>query len=189
MAVQSYLFRKKEAFEREWQDRNGLAHLLTSDLAEVFVNGNRGRGTLDYLRLVADSGQIAEEYRRLLLQTEQDYLEFARPPYAVDPTQEPILSSLLRRGVSCRLLFDGAVRNDEEGAAGVRVLQQAGANVRVAQELPLKLALFDSLRGMISLDDPVISEPRITAIVFEHPSLGAAIRSLFEEHWKRGKTI
>ena len=47
MALQSYLLRKKETFERKWQDRHGLAHLLSTDLSEVYANGTRGRGTLD----------------------------------------------------------------------------------------------------------------------------------------------
>ena len=36
-------------------------------------------------------------------------------------------------------------------------LAAAGAEVRTIPELPMKLALFDTQRGMISLDDPVVS--------------------------------
>ncbi len=185
MALQSYLSRKKEAFEREWQDRHGLAHLLTADLAEVYANGNRGRGTLDYLRIVADTGQIGEEYRRLLLQSHEEYLEFARPPYAVDPAREPLVARLLDKGLRCRLLFDAAIKEQ----SSLNALKEAGAEVRLSSDLPLKLALFDNQRGMISLDDPVVSHPQITAVVFEHPSLATAMRSLFDDFWKRGTKV
>jgi len=183
MALQSYLFRKKEAFEREWQDRHGLAHLLSSDLAEVYANGNRGRGTLDYLRIVADTGQIGEEYRRLLSQSHEEYLEFARPPYAVDPAREPLISRLLEKGIKCRLLFDEQTLSEQ---SSLEALRNIGADVRVSPDLPLKLALFDNERGMISLDDPVITNPQLTALVFEHQSLATAMRSLFDDFWKRG---
>jgi sugar-specific transcriptional regulator TrmB len=186
MALQSYLSRKKEAFEREWQDRHGLAHLLTADLSEVYANGTRGRGTLDYLRIVADTGQIGEEYRRLLLQTHQEYLEFARPPYAVDPAREPLVARLLDQGIKCRLIFDSQALTEHNS---LHVLKEAGAQVRLSSELPLKLALFDNEAGMISLDDPVVSHPQITALVFEHHSLSTAMRSLFDDFWKRGTKV
>ena len=68
-------------------------------------------------------------------------------------------------------------------------LGELGAEVRVAERLPMKLALFDSRRGMISLDDPVVSHPQITALVFEHESLAAAMRALFDDFWNRGLPI
>lgn len=189
MALEGYLFRKKEMFEREWQDRHGLAHQVEEDLAAVFADGTQGRGTLDYLRIVADLGQIREEYRRLLIQSKDEYLEFARPPYAVDPAGEPLLPDLLRRGIRCRLLYDSHVVDAPEESARLQTLKHAGAEVRLVGDLPLKLALFDNQRGMISLDDPVVSHPQLTALVFEHRSLCVAMSRLFEDFWERGNPL
>ena len=166
LALEGYLQRKKEGFEREWQERQRLAGMLGADLSAVFADGNQGRGPLDYLRIVADTAQIAEEYRRMLLHCESEYLEFARPPYGVDPGREPIVQQMSEKGLTCRLLFAaGAV--DKESLAP---LKAKGAQIRTIPELPLKLALFDAERGMISLNDPVVSNPQITALVFEHGS-------------------
>ncbi len=185
LALDGFLDRRKQTFEREWQERSRLAGLLGGDLESVFHSGNQGRGPLEYMRIVADTGQIAEEYRRLLLQCESEYLEFARPPYGVDPSREPIVQKLLDKGVTCRLLFAaGAAEPDSLGG-----LQSAGAKVATATELPMKLAIFDGRRGMISLDDPVVSHPQITALVFDHESLGSAMQSLFEDFWTRGSSV
>jgi len=184
IALESYLERKREAFESEWQDRKRLAKLLSADIEAVYADGSQGRGPLDYLRIISDTGQIAEEYRRLLRHTENEYLEFARSPYAVDPLDEPILEELLDRKASCRLLFESHSL-DENHQHRLNLLDKAGASVRIAAELPIKLALFDAQRGMISLNDPVVSHPQLTALVFEHQSLSAAMRSLFEDYWKR----
>jgi sugar-specific transcriptional regulator TrmB len=185
LALRGYLRRKKEGFEREFQDRKNLVGMITADLAGVFLSGNQGRGPLDYLRIVADTAQIAEEYRRMLSQSHAEYLEFARPPYSVDPGREPVVKSLLERGLRSRLLFlDQSV--DRES---LTPLAQAGGEIRLIDSLPMKLALFDTLRGMISLDDPVVSHSRITALVFEHESLASAMRSLFEEFWARGEPL
>ncbi len=181
LALGGFLERKKDKFEQEWQERQRLAGMLGADLRDTFDNGNQGHGPLDYLRIVADTAQIAEEYRRMLLSCEKEYLEFARPPYGVDPGREPIVQQASAKGLSCRLLFaEGTVEQDQLAS-----LQQAGAEVATIDALPLKLALFDQQRGMISLNDPVVTNPQITALVFEHESLASAMGSLFEDFWRR----
>jgi hypothetical protein len=189
LALDGYLSRKRESFTREWEDRQRLAKSVSDDLAGVFENGNLGKGPLDYLRIVADTRQIIEEYRRMLVQTKSEYLEFARPPYGVDPGHEPMVRSLADNGTICKIMFDSEVVESEEQVHGLELLQQAGAEVRLGKNVPMKLALFDSRSGMISLDDPVISHPQITALVFDHESLASAMRSLFDDFWNRSSPL
>lgn len=184
LALEGYLNRKKNSFEREWRERNRLAGMLSEDLETVFSSGNQGTGPLNFLRIVADTNQIAEEFRRMLTESEAEYLEFARPPYGVHPGREPAVRELAARGVECRLLFQGAEGDDQ---SGLRALTEAGAAVKVSPSLPMKLALFDTRRGMISLDDPVVGHSQITALVFDHSSMASAMRSLFEEFWGRAE--
>lgn len=189
LALEGYLSRRKEVFERQWQERQRLAGVLEADLSSVFADGNQGRGPLDYLRIVADNAQIAEEYRRLLVQSEHEYVEFAKPPFAVDPVGEPIVERLAAKGVECRLLFDKRVLETKNEREKIERLAKAGAEVKLSDSLPMKLALFDQRRGMISLDDPVVSHTQITALVFDHESLASAMGSLFSDFWKRGKAV
>ncbi len=188
LALQSYLARKRETYEREWQGRQELATSLTADLAGVFKDGNRGHGPLNYLRIVAHTGQIADEYRTLLADTTEEYLEFARPPYAVDPIQEPMVRRLIENGGACRLLYASPALEAEQ-LSQLKLFERATAKVRLVEDLPMKLALFDNHRGMISLDDPVVSQPRITALVFEHKQLASAMHSLFDDFWNRGTEL
>lgn len=57
-----------------------MADGLMNDLISTDSEGQGGRGTLDYLRIVSDPGQTALQYRRVLADVEQEYLEFSRPP-------------------------------------------------------------------------------------------------------------
>lgn len=186
LALEGYLNRKKRSFEREWSERNRLAGMLSTDLEQVFTSGNQGRGPLNFLRIVSDTAQIAEEFRRMLAESEKEYLEFARPPYGVHPGREPAVRQLAAKGVECRLLFQDHLGDDQ---SGLEALQTAGAELRVITGLPMKLALFDNRRGMISLDDPVVGHSQITALVFDHSSMASAMRSLFEEFWNRAEEV
>lgn len=183
LALSSYLGRRRERFLREWEDRERLAKTLSDELAGVFLAGSIGHGSLDYLRIITDTRQIVEEYRGMLVRTESEYVEFARRPYGVDPGREPIVRRLADKGTVCKLLFDFTDLEDASGGEKLASLQEAGADVRLGRNIPLKLALFDSLNGMISLDDPVVSHRKFTALVFEHRSLGSAMRTLFNDFW------
>jgi hypothetical protein len=37
--------------------------------------------------------------------------------------------------------------------------------------------------------DPVITRPVWTAVVFQHEGMGAAMKGLFEEHWRGGRKL
>ena len=189
LALEGYLTRRRDQFLREWEDRQKVADMLSSDLAEVFRDGSNGHSPLDYLRIIGDTRQIVEEYRQMLVQTRNEYLEFARPPYGVDPGHEPIVRSLADKGTACKLMFDSSDVASPARRQKLSLLEAAGAEVRVGRNIPMKLALFDSHSGMISLDDPVVSQQKITALVFEHRSLGSAMRMLFVDFWNRSARL
>jgi hypothetical protein len=154
------------------------------DLNGLYSEGKGGRGTLDFLRIVAEPAQTAAEYRRMLSEVSSEYLEFSRPPYAVDPLDEMLVRQARLNGVSCRLLIESGTL-DEPHRQRLAEYATAGVEIRQAPSLPLKLALFDSRQGLIALLDPVISKPTWTSLVFEHPGLGEAMKHLFEDRWQR----
>jgi hypothetical protein len=38
---------------------------------------------------------------------------------------------------------------------------------------------------MIALLDPLVTKPTWTAVQFDHPGMGEAMKGLFEEYWRR----
>ncbi len=188
LAIPGYLARRRQTLEQELTDNGRAGSALMDDLKNLYSEGQGGRGTLDFLRIVTDPGQTAAEYRRMLSEVKQEYVEFSRPPYAVDPLDEKLVKQVHDAGVSCRLL---AVEEslDEKHWQRFNEYAAAGVEVRIATALPMKLALFDSRDGMIALLDPVITRPTWTSVVFRHEGMGEAMKGLFEEHWRRGRGL
>ncbi len=158
------------------------------DLRAAYVEGQGGRGTLDYLRIVTEPAQTAAEYRRMLAEVTGEYLEFSRPPYAVDPLDEQLVRQARTAGVTCRLLLESAAL-DATYRQRLSEYVAAGVEVRQTESLPMKLALFDGRAGMIALLDPVVTRPTWTSVVFDHEGMGHAMRGLFEDYWRRGTTL
>jgi HTH-type transcriptional regulator, sugar sensing transcriptional regulator len=184
LAVPSYLVRRVQMLQRELTEQTRMADGLVTDLAAAYSEGRGERGTLDYLRIVSDTEQTAVQYRKMLSEVTTEYLEFSRPPYAVDPLDEQLVKQARLRGVTCRLLIESGTLDDghrqhlgDYAAAGVEIGQ--------AESLPMKLAVFDGQRGLVALLDPVVTRPTWTAVLFEHAGMGEAMKGLFENYWRR----
>jgi sugar-specific transcriptional regulator TrmB len=188
LAIPSYLSRRAQTLQQEFTEQSRMGTGLIDDLTSAYSEGQGGRGTLDYLKIVGDPGQIAMLYRRMLADVQTEYVEFSRPPYAVDPLDEQLVKRARDRGVLCRLLIEGGTLDDEHRQ---RLADYATVGVEVRQigSLPMKLAVFDGQHGMIALLDPVITKPTWTSVVFEHAALGEAMRGLFENHWRRAGAL
>ncbi|MCS7023404.1 MAG: TrmB family transcriptional regulator [Bryobacteraceae bacterium] len=188
LAVPAYLARQHQILHKELQEQQRLAEGLIEDLKAAYSEGQEGRGTLDYLRIVSEPSQTAAQYRAMLAEVKEEYLEFSRPPYAVDPLDEQLVKQARLRGVTCRLLIEKGVL-DEEHRQRLQEFVAAGVEVRQADSLPMKLALFDGKQGLIALLDPVITKPTWTAVVFDHGGMGEAMKGLFDVHWGKATAI
>src|SRR5438067_11521098 len=63
LAIPAYLARKRQLLEHELTDQSRSATNLMEDLSGLYSEGKGGRGTLDFLRIVAEPTQTASEYR------------------------------------------------------------------------------------------------------------------------------
>jgi hypothetical protein len=188
LAIPGYLARKRQSLEQELVDNGRAGSALIDDLKSLYSEGQGGRGTLDFLRIVTEPAQTAAEYRRMLSDVKQEYLEFSRPPYAVDPLDEQLVKQARQAGVTCRLLLEAGTLDDGHRQR-LNDYRAEGVEVRMADSLPMKLALFDGREGMIALLDPVITRPAWTSVVFHHEGMGEAMKGLFDVHWTRGSNL
>src|ERR1039458_6120644 len=188
LAIPGYLARRRQTLEQELTENGRAGSALMDDLKNLYSEGQGGRGTLDFLRIVTDQAQTAAEYRRMLSEVKRDYVEFSRPPYAVDPLDEKLVKQARLSGAACRLLLE-AGSLDEEHRQRLGEYMACGIEVRMADSLPMKLAVFDGRDGMIALPDPVITRPTWTAVVFHHEGMGEAMTGLFEDRWRRGSSL
>jgi len=183
LAIPSYFARRAQAMQTELSEQSRQATDLIEDLNTSYSEGQGGRGTLDFLRIVSEPLQTATEYRRMMLDAQHDYLEFSRPPYAIDPVDDQMVRDSLHRGVRCRLIVEMGTLDDVHRRRLIEFIE-AGVEVHQVPSLPLKLALFDGRKGLLALLDPVITRPSWTAVVFDHSGFGEAMKGLFEQYWQ-----
>ena len=185
LSIPGYLARRSKMLQNELSEQARLATGLIEDLRAAYLEGQDGRGTLDFLNLVNDPTQTAIHYRRMLTTVTHDYAEFSRPPFAVDPLDEQLVKDAAARGIRCRLLIENAPI-DEEHSVRLKEYRELGVDICFLEKLPLKLALFDRKAGLVALLDPVLTRPSWTSVIFEHAGFAEAMAGLFETYWSQG---
>src|SRR5580693_1691801 len=65
LAIPSYLARRQQALEQQLNDQAHAAQGMVDELMAAYSEGQGGRGTLDYLHIVSEPGQIAGHFRRM----------------------------------------------------------------------------------------------------------------------------
>lgn len=185
LAISGYLARRSKALQSELTEQSRLAGGLIEDLRSAYLEGQDGRGKLDFLNLVNDPTQTAIHYRRMLTTVVREYAEFLRPPFAVDPLDETLVKDAVARDVRCRLLIEESPMVEEHREC-LYEYRKCGVEIRFLNRLPMKLALFDVKGGLVALLDPVSTTPCWTALIFEHDGFAEAMSGLFESYWCRG---
>ena len=184
LAIPAYLERQKENLAQHLEEQRRQGQSLAGELKSAYAEGQGGRGTLDYLRIVNDPSQVAVHYRSMLSAVEHEYVEFSRPPFAVDPLDEQLVKQAATRGVRCRILLEAADLG-ETHRERLEDYSRLGIETRIVAALPMKLAVFDGQQGLVALLDPVITRPAWTAVVFDHSGFAEAMCALFEERWRK----
>ena len=182
LAIPGYLARRSKSLQNEINEQARLATGLIEDLRAAFRDGQDGRGTLDFLNLVNDTTQTAIHYRRMLSTAVNTFVEFARPPFAVDPLDEQLVRDAAERGVESRILIEAGTLGDGYKNR-LAEYSERRVEIRIAERLPLKLALFDNKCGLVALLDPVLTRPSWSTVLFEHDGFSEAMAGLFEAYW------
>lgn len=184
VAIPAYLTRKEREFTEQIHEQQAQGARVIRDLEKLYASGISERANLDYLRIINEAAQTAGHYREMLEAATEEYLEFARPPYAVDPLDEQLVRDACARGVRIRLLIEPHHEMTEHYRQRLREYAAVGVEIREAPELPMKLALFDGKQGILALLDPLTTRESWTAIRFDHPGFATAMRELFASRWQ-----
>ncbi len=64
-----------------------------------------------------------------------------------------------------------------------------GEDLKVIEQLPMKMMIIDEKITMLALNDPVSMKPSITTIMINHPSFAMTQKKVFERYWADSFTL
>ncbi|WP_371795103.1 helix-turn-helix transcriptional regulator [Streptomyces sp. NBC_01718] len=163
------------------------ARLALADLTSV--HRARARGTAaasDALEIVTGAEAVGHWFRHLHRSASDELLSCTRGPYTVvhvaDNGSE--VAALNQRGISHRGLIDRSVLADVSIHEELTATLDRGQEIRVVDELPVKMLIIDRSLAMVPLDSPSSTES--CAVIVRRSGLLDALLTLFEQLWAHG---
>jgi sugar-specific transcriptional regulator TrmB len=166
---------------------------LINDLLPVFEKGFSDHSPLEYIEIIKDPYQIHKRFMQLVREAKEETLVFTRPPFSgPQEKRDQHLdqeTDILKRGVRCMSIYEMLKGEDEKGWLFRHIDRavKAGEEARVLEELPMKMAIFDSRIVIYALEDPISKQPSFTTQIVEHRDLAKSLRILFFTMWEQAE--
>jgi len=143
-----------------------------------------------YLEILPTDTQAIRAYQRCLAEVTTEVLVFNRGPYVgTNGAPNPAVLEALSRGVDARALYrEDEVRDPslEKWHCEIVGLHRAGVSARVAEDVPMSLAVFDRKRVLFGLR-PEPERPDQIDVLVDHPAYAATLALAFEQLWSAGR--
>ena len=181
-----------EVLQRRQATEDEISAVL-EELTPQYENSRLETNPLDYIEIIKDPYQIHKRFLQLVAGAKEEILVFTKAPYSVprEKLEEQIdqESDVLKRGIRCRSIYE-IPREGEQKRWLLETINRAvtaGEEARVLDELPMKMAIFDSRIVIYVLEDPVSKQPSVTTQVVEHRTLAKSLKMLFESLWEQAE--
>lgn len=140
-----------------------------------------------YVHILRGPTQAKRVYDQMVSEA-QELLVCNRPPYTHDRRfPNPIVLEEMQRGLKARALYQAAQWNDPAAEPFRRAsgaYHEAGVQWRLAESLPIKMAVADQRVAIVSLNDTDRPDGELeVTVLIEHPEYAAVHASIFEALW------
>ena len=166
-----------------------IASELKTKIAKIYTPENQISDPLQYIEIIKNPLQIHKRFQQLTAESKKEILILTKPPYAGNQAQVveqfKQQAKLIKRGVKVKSIYEIP---QEPSARNwwIQIVSKAvksGEDARAAAELPMKLAIFDELIVLYTLEDPILHQSSVTTMIIEHRALAKSLKMLFNNIW------
>ena len=142
----------------------------------------------DVRRQDADNSSTAINRRTAILvaSTVTELLMSSPAPGLADPFGTAYATGAFHEGITARILYHEAIRDDPDASARARDLSASGADIRTT-EVSLPVIVISDRKTAVIFTDPADGTTNSTWI--RHPTITATLGALFEQAWSNATPL
>ncbi len=181
-------------YEDELKEKKELSSQFREELMKIHSEKRQGSGSLDYIEVFTDIGQVRERWESIERNTKTELLVFTKPPYSVslEDTLE-MAEEVKENKISIRSIYEFSTLKSLDEAKNllkmIDIYKKMGEDAKIIEDLPMKLAISDVETTIFVLNDMVSMQGGMTTMIVEHPGFAIALKKVFESYWKEALPI
>lgn len=178
----------KQKIQQELENKKILISNLSETLLPLYLSEKENIDPLDYIQVLREKSRIAEKVYSLERMAKEEVLSFDKPPYAMPKINEEEFRGL-ERGIKYKAIYEITEAKTLDSITQMEMYMEAGEEIRVAYELPIKMMIFDERIVIFALRDRITSKPSLTAMLIEHSDLVKTLKETFNMYWQKSMTL
>jgi hypothetical protein len=173
---------------RQQEEARVLAARLAKELGPVFLSGRGQNDPLAYVEVLSGAARIAKRSMALAEGAMRSVNSCVKDPMILSLEQNrAFMSAPLGRGLSYRALCETGTLADAGVCELFTRLDREGLSVRLVDDMPLKMQVFDEEVVLLSMQDPAGGPPSFTAVLIHNRGVASMLNLAFEHLWAEAK--
>jgi DNA-binding CsgD family transcriptional regulator len=171
-----------------YQALSGVVTLAFLGGLPGWLVSRRPTGMHDVRRQDADYANTTAHRRTAILvrNTVTEWLMSSPAPDQADPVGTAYASGTFHQGISARILYHEAIRDDADASARARQLSASGAHIRTTW-VSLPVMVISDRETALIVTDP--ADSATTSALIRHPTITATLAALFEQTWSNATPL
>ena len=176
-------------YEKQFTEKKTKTENFFQDIASIYNENIDKNDPLEYIHVLKDKNQISKRYSALERETRSEILLFSKPPFSVILNDDKEAFSALDREVKIKAIYELEEHRKEEFCDKIKEIESSGEEIKVSDNLPLKLAIFDNKTVMFALRDRITLKPSLSTIIIEHQDFARVFKRVFESYWNESTSL
>lgn len=185
-----------DKYKNEVDRKSVIAEQLIESFLPIFNENREALSTLDFIEIIKDADLIQKRYLEVLSESKEEILAFVKGPYIANISetyknqQIDAEKNFIKKGGKVYCLYEaGELKKYELLSSSLKLLLDMGEKIRIAESLPMKMAVYDSRVVTFPLVTNFINSSSMTVIKVEHQQLAITCKTLFEFLWERSRDV
>ncbi|MDN5354223.1 MAG: HTH-type transcriptional regulator, sugar sensing transcriptional regulator [Candidatus Cloacimonadota bacterium] len=179
--------KKMKLYEDMYEEASAIGKELLVDYNDYSYFG------YEFVHIVKDSQDVVERYKALYSESRETIKEFVKSPYSMAKKDivevKKINKMLIDRGVRIQNINEKKDLDSDLIKTATQWHIDAGVEIRLYNNLPMKLSIFDDKVAMYILNNPITLSTELTTIFVEHSGFVEMLKCAFNEYWKSATSV
>jgi len=173
------------------RDKLKILESIPDKMMTLFNKKLENNSPLDFIQVYNTPASIISKYDKLELQSEKFVYSFCKRPYAMADSNQINEAQLLsmKKGVVYKSIFEVEPDQKEWFVYKLSCFVENGEEIRVCEELPIKLHIFDNATVMFSMTNKINPEKNLTYLVIDHSDMAGTLITTFNCYWNSSLTV
>lgn len=191
IAFNGFLQNLEQSYKKEIELKKTIASEISENLLPLYLTEKNNTNPLDYIEVIRDKTRIVEKIRTLERKAKREVVSFSKAPYAMNFNHPNKIEKRVhfKKGISYKGIYEIEEARKPEFLQVIKLYQEAGEEIRIANKLPLKLHICDERIVIFSLENRLTPQTSLTSMVIEHTDLAKTLKEIFNMYWNKSMTL